>query len=82
MLSFIKIRGAVLKKNDHKILILCNFNKDIISFPNEILTINQYFLKMMKNSKYLHWTIESFDELYIMKMALPKAFLVKQSTFI
>ena len=28
MQSFIKIRGAVLEKNAHKILTLCNFNKD------------------------------------------------------
>ena len=30
MQSFIKIRGVVLEKNAHKILTLCNFNKDLL----------------------------------------------------
>ena len=29
MQSFIKIGGAVLEKNEHNIMTLCNFNKDI-----------------------------------------------------
>ena len=29
MQSFIKIGGAVLEKNEHEIMTLCNFNKDI-----------------------------------------------------
>ena len=29
MQSFIKIGGAVLEKNEHKTMTLCNFNKDI-----------------------------------------------------
>ena len=52
MQSFIKIRGAVLEKSDHKTMALCNFNKDC-DFKNteRVKNCNSVSLRILPLSK-------------------------------